>query len=82
MKNVLHKKKYNVGTEQVHVDPPLIPLLKRKNYEKPDKDCVKIKLRRYPTSQKSELYEFKIVLFYNSDPEELLLLIRNFITTF
>ena len=52
MKNIFHKKKWNVGTVQVHVDPPLIPLIKSKNNEKLDKDCVKIKLRRYPTPQK------------------------------
>ena len=37
MKNVSHKKKCNVGTVQVHVDPPPIPLTKSKNDEKLDK---------------------------------------------
>ena len=62
----------------MHVYPPLIPLIKSKNGEKSDKDCVKIKLRRYPSSQKLDLYEFKMSLFDNRDPEELFLFIINF----
>ena len=31
----------------------------------------------YPTSENSELYEFKMALFDNGDPEEFLLFIRN-----
>ena len=42
------------------------------------KDCVKTKLLRYPTSQKSDLYECKMHLFDNDDPEEFFLLIKNF----
>ena len=48
MKKVSHRKIFNTGTVQVHVDPPPIPLIKCKNYEKLDKYCVKIKLCRYP----------------------------------
>ena len=33
------------------------------------KKCVKIKLHRDPTSQKSDLYEFKMALFDNGDLE-------------
>ena len=68
----------NKGTVQVHIDSPPMPLIKIKNDEKSDKDCVKIKFCRGPTSQKSDLYEFKMTLFDNGDPEELLLLIINF----
>ena len=60
------------------MDPPLIPLIKSKNYENPDKDCVKIKLLRDPTSQKLDLHELKMALFDNGEPEEFLLFIRNF----
>ena len=60
------------------MEPPPITLIKSKNYEKPDKYCVKIKLRRDTTSQKSDLYEFKMALFDNSEPEEFLLFVSNF----
>ena len=63
---------------QVHVDPPLIPLTKNKNYQKLDNYFVKIKLHVDPTSEKSDLYEFKIYLFDNGDPKEFLLFIRYF----
>ena len=43
---------------------------KSNNYDKLDKYFVKIKLRRYPTSEKSDLYEFKMALFHNGDPED------------
>ena len=36
------------------------------------------KLCRDPTSEKSDLFEFKIALSDNSDPEEFLLFLRNF----
>ena len=62
----------------MHVDPPLIPFIKIKKDEKLDKDCVKIKLHGYPTSEKSDLYVFKMCLFDNGNPEEFLLFIHNF----
>ena len=43
-----------------------------------DKCCVKIKLRRDPESEKSVLYEFKMALFDNGDPDEFLLFVCNF----
>ena len=66
-----------MGTLQVHVETPLIPPIKGRNDEKPEKYCVKVKLSRYPTPQKSDLYELKMALFDNDYPEELLLLIMN-----
>ena len=48
--------------------PPLILLIKSKNDAKSDKDSVKIKLRRDPTSEKSDLYKFKMDLFNNGNP--------------
>ena len=58
-------------------DPPLITLIKSKNDEKLEKDCVKITLRRDPTSANLELYELKMALFDIGEPEEFLLFIRN-----
>ena len=51
----------------MHVEPPPIPLIKSKNYDKSDKYFVKINLRSDPTSQESDLYEFKMSLFDNGD---------------
>ena len=62
----------------MHVEPPLIPLTKINNDEKSDKYCVKIKFRRYHTSEKSDLHEFKMALFDNGDPDEFLFFVRNF----
>ena len=78
MKNVSHKKIWRTGAVQINVDPPPIPRIKIKNDMKAGKYCVKIKLRRDPTSEKSDLYEFKMALFDNGNPEEFLLLVQNF----
>ena len=40
-----------------------------------------MKLRRDPTSSTADLYEFKMSLFDNGNPEEFLLLVRKFNTT-
>ena len=69
MNKVSHKNKWNSVTVQVHVEPPLIQLIKSKNDEKLNEYSVKIKLRRYTRSENSELYEFKMTLFDNSEPE-------------
>ena len=76
----MHKNKWNAGTVQVHENPPLIPLIKIKIDDKSDTYFVKIKLRRDPTSEKLDLYEFKMDLFDNGKMEEFLLFIRNFNT--
>ena len=52
----------------MYMDTSLIAPIKSKSDEKLGKYCVKIKLRRDLTSQKLELYEFKIALFDNSNP--------------
>ena len=75
--DITHKKKWNVGVVQVHLEPPPTPLIKNKHEDKSDKDFVKLKLRRDLTSDKSDLYEFKIALFDNGNPEKLLLFVRN-----
>ena len=68
----------NKETVQVHVEPPPILLMKSKNDEKLDKYSVKIKLSRDPTSEKLEIYEFKMAFFDNRQPGYFLLFIRNF----
>ena len=68
MKNVSQKKSWRTGAVQIHVETPPITLIKIKNDTKAKKDYVKIQLRRDPMSEKSDLYEFKITLFYNGDP--------------
>ena len=50
MKNVLDKKVWRTGAVQIHVDPTPIPLTKSNNDTKAGHYCVKIKLRRDPTS--------------------------------
>ena len=78
MKNVSHKKKWIEVTVQVHMDTPLITLIKSNNNDKPDKCSVIIKLRRDKTSEKSNLYKFNLSLFDNYEPEEFLFFTRNF----
>ena len=59
------------------MEPPTIPLIKIKEDDESDKDFVKIKLRRYPTLENSDLYEFKMVLFENVNLEEFLFSVRD-----
>ena len=63
---------------QEHVEPPPIPLIKKKYYVKSDKDIVKLKLRRDPTPSMSDLYGFKMSLFDNGNLGDFLLFVRNF----
>ena len=46
-----------------------------------DTDFVKLKFCRNPTSEKFDLYEFKMALFENGNSEEFLLFICNFSMT-
>ena len=78
IKNVSLKNNLNVGTVQVQVETHHIQLIKSMKDDKSDKDFVKIKFRGDPSLEKSDLYEFKMALFYNRDPEEFLLFILNF----
>ena len=73
-----HKKKWNVGVVQQHVDPPPTLLIKSKHDDNSEKDIVKLKLHRETISDNPDLYEFKISLFDNGGPEEFLLFIFNF----
>ena len=61
-----------------YIELPPIPLLQETHDGKSDKYFVKIKLRIYPTTSTLDLYEFKMYLFENGDPEEFLLSVRNF----
>ena len=60
------------------MDPPLIILIKNKHNDNSDKDFVNIKLRRDMTSEKLELYVFKMALFSNGNTEEFLFFVCNF----
>ena len=74
MKKVCHKKKWNVGLLQLHVYPPHTPLTTSKHNDKSEKDFVKMKLRRDPTSENLDLYEFKMALLYNGYREDFFVL--------
>ena len=63
---------------QVHVEPPPIPIINIKHDNKSDKDILKLKKFRDLTSEKLDLYEFKMTLIENGDPEGVLLFFRNF----
>ena len=63
---------------QAHVEPPTIPLIKGICDGNPGKYFANLKLRRYPTSITSYLYEFRMYFFQNGDPEKFLLFVRNF----
>ena len=63
---------------QIHVEPPPVPLIKINHGNNSDKDFVKLKLRRDPTSSSSDLYEFNMYLLDNGDPEEFLMFVQNF----
>ena len=78
MKKFHHNKSFQTDAVQIHVDPPLISLIKSKLDLKTKRDDVNIKLRRNPTPEKMDIYELKMDLFDNSDPYKLLLFIQNF----
>ena len=78
MKNILQKTNWNIRSIQVHLELPLITLIKSNNDKKLDKGYVEIKFHGDPASAKPDIYEFKTTLLDNGDPEELLLFIRKF----
>ena len=63
---------------QAHVEPSPIPLSKGTYNGKSEKYFVKLKFCRDPTYITSYLYEFRMSLFDNGDPEDFLLFVRNF----
>ena len=70
--NDSHKKGWNSGITQAHVEPPLITLTKVKYDGKSDKYFEKLKLRRVTTSSTSDLYNFILSLFKNGVPDKFL----------
>ena len=62
----------------MRVKPTPIPLTKINIDAKSDKNCVDIKLRRGLKEEMSDLYGFKMALFYNSELEDFLLFVRKF----
>ena len=68
MKKFHHNKSFQTDAVQIHVDPPLISLIKSKLDLKTKRDDVNIKLRRNPRPEKMDMYELKMDLFDNSDP--------------
>ena len=60
------------------MEPPLIPLIKSKNYTKSEKDSIQIKFHRYPTLETFDMHESKTGFFDNGKQEELLLFMWNF----
>ena len=60
------------------MEPLSTPLIKIMNETKAEMDDVKIKVCRDPTQEKSDMYELKMALFDNGEPEEFLLLVQNF----
>ena len=69
MENVFYNKGLVTDTNPDHVDPPTILLIKETSTGNSDEYFVKIKLRRYPTSNTSDLYEFRMSLFYHGKAE-------------
>ena len=67
MKNVSHKNIWHTRAVQIRMYTLPTPLIKSENFFKAEKYCVKIKLHRYPTSEKSDMHKFKISLFGNND---------------
>ena len=53
----------------MHGEPPPIPLVEGKFYSNSDKNIVKMKAHRNPTSITSGLYDFRMSLFENGKPE-------------
>ena len=78
MKNVSHKKVCDSGKNPAHVEPLPIPPTKENYNGKSDEYFVNLKLRRDTTSSTLDLYELKTYFFDHDNPEEFLLLIRNF----
>ena len=63
---------------QSHVELPLIPLIIVINDGESDKKIVNLKFCGYPKSSTSDLYEFRVSVFDNGNPEGFLLFMSNF----
>ena len=78
MKKISHNKGWMSRKFQIHVDTPPIPLIKSDIDTNLEKDYVKIKLRRNTMLETYDMYDFKMALFDNFEPEEFLLFKRNY----
>ena len=58
-----------MGTKLAHVQSHPITLIKETPTGKSDVDDVKLNLRRDPMSSTSYIYEFRMSLFENGDPQ-------------
>ena len=63
MGKVSHNNIWRTGAVQIYVEPPPIPLIKSRIGLKTERDYVKIRLRRNPTSENLDIHEFKIAFF-------------------
>ena len=79
--NVSYKKKWNAVIRTSARGSTPDSTNKKQEWWKLDKYFVKIKLFRDTKSEKSNLYELKMDLFDNGNPDEFLLFIHNFNTT-
>ena len=78
MKKLSTKNNYLSGDIMACVEPPHIPLIKQYPEKiKKESNYVNIKLHRNPVTELYEIYETKLVLFENGEPEDLLILIFN-----
>ena len=77
MKNVYHKKLWKSGMTQAHLEYTPIPLINGKYNGKSDKYFVNLEFCRDPTYSTSDLYEFRMSLFENGEPEDFLLFVCN-----
>ena len=69
MNHISPMKGYIYRAVQIQVYPSPIPLIKIKLDMKSKKDYIKIKLCRNPMLEKSGMYEIKLALFDNGDPD-------------
>ena len=71
MKNISHEKKWNAVKAQVHVDPPLIPVLKCKTRRNQINIVFKLDCVGYTKSERLDLSELTMALFNNGKLEEI-----------
>ena len=62
---------------QTRIEPPPIPLTSPEEVQERACDTIKVKIKYNPASAGSETHEFKIAIFDNDSPEELLQFLTN-----
>ena len=63
---------------QARIEPPSIPLIKKKTDNMIGCDIIKINMRRNLSDADSEMYKLNIVTFEHGQPEEFFALMKNF----